>query len=86
MKLSIYLLYSKLAYFVDSLTLKYLCNRRSDSYGVSGIRFRTQKLTTLDSITNGENPERLGCIVLGKSALKSVYRISEFTVMGILHL
>ncbi len=42
-----------------------------------GIEFRMQELTT---ITNGENPVKLGCIVLKKSVCKSVYRISDFTV------
>ncbi len=64
-------------YFVDSLILKYLCNRRSDSWGIFSIGCSSQ---FLDSKTNGEYPVRLGCIVLMKSAWKSVYGITEFTV------
>ncbi len=79
--------YSKVNYSVDSLNLKHLCTRWSDSHGVFGIEFRTQKLSAkyessqfFNSKTNGENPVKLGCIVLNKSAWKSVYRISDFTV------
>ena len=34
----------------------------------------------LDPKTNGENPVKLGCVVFEKSAWKSVYKISYFTV------
>ncbi len=40
-------IYSQLTYSVDSFNLKYLCNRSSDSHGVFGNGFRTQKVTTL---------------------------------------
>ncbi len=75
--------YSKVTYSVDSFNLEYLCSRWSDSHRVFSIEFGTKKLTTpqfLDSKTNSENPVKLSCIDLEKSAWKSVYTIIDFTV------
>ncbi len=72
-------LYSKVTYSVDSLNFKYLCHRWSYSHVVFHIEFQI-----LNSKSNGENPVKLGCIVLKKSARKSVYRISDFAVTCVL--
>ncbi len=50
---------------------------------VTGRAHCQRQVAFFNSKTNGENPVKLGCIVLKKSAWKSVYRISDFTVMEV---